>query len=168
MSSTFPHYAPLGSSVPNDYAIVAHFAGSVDGSAIDSDTEEGAEENVQGVHSLSPSSSPHRVLRHYPSTENPNGLRPGTGYGTSTSTSPSRGRRLSVPAGRRGPRRGSLDPSAIANKNSPVIEEHEPLLGDIPRLVEDDDTSTDEQTESWALWLQELKVVSKYTMPVFG
>lgn len=162
MSSNFPHYAPLGSSVPNDYAIVAHFAASHDGSVIDSDVEEYGEESDHDTARFSPSTSPRRNIsgRPFASTDN-NGLRPGAGYGT-TSTSPSRGRRMSAGVGRRGLHRPSME-----STRSPVVEETDPLL-DIPRLVEADDTSTDEPSETWQLWLQELKVVSKYTLPVFG
>lgn len=159
MSSNFPHYAPLGSSVPNDYAIVAHFASGHDDSALESETEDILEDDEPH---LSPSSSPRlgRMVRRAPSGEF--AYRNGRGYGT-TSTSPSRGRRLSVPHAGRGPRKPSF---GNLSSKSPVPEEHQPLLAGVGRIDEGD--SRPEEPETWHLWLQELKIVSKYTLPVFG
>src|SRR4051812_49055561 len=90
--SNYPHYAPMGASLPNDYAIVEHFASSnQDESALESETEDNLGEADP---TSSPGGSPRVVVRHLASREFGGRRGSNSGYG---STSPNRGRRLSVP-----------------------------------------------------------------------
>lgn len=154
MTSNYPHYA--GSSLPNDYAIVEQFAGHQDDSALETENEENAED-------ATPTGSPRRPLRHLSSRE----FGWAAGYG---GIPPSRGRRLSVPhhhnGGMRRPSRG-----ASSLKSPAWGTEQEPLLtpGSPHAESESDDTLREApESETWQLWLQELKIIAKYTAPVFG
>lgn len=168
MTSSYPHFAS-GGSLPNDYAIVSHFASTYDETAIDSDTEDALDD---GEHAFAPGTSPRRVLRQPSSREF--ARRNTGGYG---GISPVRGRRLSAPHHQHngGPRRLSR---GAAQSKSPAgwATERDGLLsptGALPTPVEsdDDDASVyqpEDEPGSWAMWVQEAKILAKYTAPVSG
>lgn len=164
MTSNYPHYVPLGSSLPNDYAIVSHFASYQDDSAL----EESETDDVQGEMDVSRSltNSPRRVVRRINSRDS--SVHSGGGYTNMLSTSPTRGRRLSVPRQAHGGSR-KLSRGALTTKSRPWASEHDPLLSS-EHPVSDPETASREphEWESWQLWLQELKIIAKYTAPVFG
>lgn len=182
MSSNYPHYAPLGSSLPNDYAIVSHFATNAnDTSAIDDSDNE--DNGTQGD-STTPRGSPRigrRSLRHVQSRES---TLTGAGYGstqhsTALSASPDNRRRsfgayLTVGDALRRPSFGENGGHTTANKpahagSSWRTPEEQPLLSDLPLIIEAADEDNDkEEPESWNTWSQELKIISRYTAPVFG
>jgi hypothetical protein len=162
MSSNYPRHAPLSSSLPTDYAILSHFASD---SAIESDNDSIIEgSNTSG----SPTASPRRAVRHMPSRDT--NFRALAGYGGVTPTSSAPGRRLSMPyrmnsAARR------MSYGGWSAKLPAGAREREHLLATDSRLVGTSESGQHvhvHEYETWQMWLQEFKIICKYTAPVFG
>ena len=165
MASGFPHHPSLGSSLPTDYAILEHFANHRDVSvANDSEVDDVQEEDgdgrlnsaVQRADSpeVSPSRRPQRSrermslnVPHYGSTAP---FKRRASHGQTYDVIGTGIRRVSF----------SKSPGFVA-------PDREPLLADVPRIHEAYDTNEPE-TESWKIRLQELRIISRYTAPVFG
>lgn len=159
MSSNYPHHAPLSSSLPTDYAILSHFASNHDDSAMESD-------NDSVIGDPSGSGSPHRAVRHMPSRDA--GFRAFAGYGGVKPTSSVRGRRPSMPYLVNGAAR-RMSYGGRSAKLPAWAREREHLLPAGSGSVGTSESGQEVyEYETWQMWLQEFKIISKYTAPVFG
>jgi hypothetical protein len=151
MSSTYPHYASASTSLPNDYAVLSHYRSSRSSIMEDStDDDTSTLSEGDGVSASSPAWQPDS----FSSLVHP------TAYGST-----SQGRRRSFPA--------PAAPHMLRNRSSSdrisyyfptPTAENQPLLGEVPRIDEECDN---EDTQGWALWWEETRVLLSYTWPVF-
>ena len=158
MTSPYLHRAGA-SSLPNDYAIVSHFAEENSLLGYSDDEEEALLNDLPVDDTLS--GSPKRYLgipiRRRPSLSHYGSTR--TSKYDSSSTESQEGRRPSF--------------ASISHLNGPSwrrIQEQDALLANVPRIEEPVGYHT-EQTQALTeaqIWLQEAKIIWRYTLPIFG
>lgn len=161
MPSYYPRSPPLGSSLPNDYAILSYFASSQDDSPLESDNDT----TIDGSGGPESPTSSRFIVHRVPPHDV--GFQALTGHGEVAPMSSARGRRLSMPHRTHGATR-RMSGGQAANLPARATE-REPLLGADNRSLGNSGNERDgHESETWQMWLQEFKIISKYTAPVFG
>ena len=151
MSFTYPHYS-APSSLPSDYAILSRYA-----AANGIEEEQNDPENNQGESSAMASENDLLSPNAVP-IPGQHGVKRRSSFPTSyvTPFNPTTGPLPDKSGFRSGPH------SASANENTPLLA---PL---VPRIEEEvDDVDPNSESSANLLW-EEMRILTKYTIPVFG
>lgn len=157
MSSSYPRCAPLGSSLPNDYAILSYMASSQGESALESDNDSVINDRND---SESPSASPRPMQSRGASFRD----LPVAEHGATAKLLAPR-RRLSMPYRTNGIIR-KMSSGGQVGKSTARPTEREPLLA--AEVGSSGNGRNGHAFETWKMWVQEFKIICKYTAPVFG
>lgn len=150
MSSTFVHYS-TPSSLPSDYAVLSRYAATHPENAVEDSVEEAVATDAE---SLSEGTSDHtRYLDIHPDSRR-------RSFPTSYITPFNPTSKGPLPD-HSGHHSGPKEPNAT--ENTPLLA---PL---VPRIIEEiDETDGREPSTSANLYREELAILAKYTLPVFG
>ncbi|PIL27343.1 transporter [Ganoderma sinense ZZ0214-1] len=159
MSSTYVHYT--SSSLPSDYALLSRYSAAQHGATTSASQSEQAETS-----SVAPSS-------HVDEDEDEDAGVPIQANGGSRPLT-QRQRRSSFPNSRLPPFNPTMSPlpDRHGHRSGPHLKkpsENTPLLAPpVPRIEEECDTVPSDGTPSSSMFREEMAILTKYTLPVFG
>ena len=159
MSSTYVHYS-TPSSLPSDYALLSRYA-----AARNLDTTTTPYDNENTASANAPLLRPDDEDR-FDEEVSPGGLRPPRltrrqSFPTSYFIRPINPTMAPLPD-KYGHRSGPNKPQAT--ENTPLLA---PLVPRIPEVVDEEDLRPGSEKRNVATW-EEIKILAKYTLPVFG